>query len=409
MSEADPPVLISRLTAERKRAYCELSDTIDSRAELEAIRHAIHQHPELGFEEHRTAELVAQRLERWGYRVTRGVGGTGVVGTLSQGDGTRSIGIRADMDALPILETTALPYASVHCGKMHACGHDGHTAILLGAARQLARTRNFDGTVHLIFQPAEEIGAGASGAQRMLADGLFERFPCDAIFGLHNHPGVPAGTLMFRSGPMMAACDTVTITIHGKGGHAARPHQSIDPILIAGSLVMALQSVVSRNVDPNETAVVTIGSLHAGHAANVIPESARMEISVRSFSPEVRASLEARIRQLVTAHVEGYGASVDIDYRPGYPVVVNSEAETEFARQVAEELVGPDKVVSQIPLISGSEDFAYFLQQRPGCFVRLGNGAGRPLLHNPGYDFNDDNLTVGAAYWTRLVERYLPA
>ncbi|MGY8526392.1 M20 aminoacylase family protein [Paracidovorax citrulli] len=409
MSEADPPVLLSRLNAERKRAYCELSDTLDSRAELEAIRHTIHQHPELGFEEHRTAELVAQRLERWGYQVTRGVGGTGVVGTLRQGHGERSVGIRADMDALPILETTALPYASVHCGKMHACGHDGHTAILLGAARQLARTRHFDGTVHLIFQPAEEIGAGASGAQRMLADGLFDRFPCDAIFGLHNHPGVPTGTLMFRSGPMMAACDTVTITVHGKGGHAARPHQSIDPILIAGSLVMALQSVVSRNVDPNETAVVTIGSLHAGHAANVIPESARMEISVRSFSPEVRASLEARIRQLVTSHVEGYGASVDIDYRPGYPVVVNSEAETEFARQVAEELVGPDKVVGQIPLISGSEDFAYFLQQRPGCFVRLGNGAGRPLLHNPGYDFNDDNLTVGAAYWTRLVERYLPA
>lgn len=409
MSEADPPILVSRRTEHLGQAYCELSDTLDSRAELEAIRRTIHQYPELGFEEHRTAELVAQRLERWGFEVTRGVGGTGVVASLRHGDSGRSIGIRADMDALPIMESTGLPYASVHCGKMHACGHDGHTAILLGAARQLARTRNFDGTVHLIFQPAEEIGQGASGAQRMLADGLFERFPCDAIFGLHNHPGVPVGTFMFRAGPMMAACDTVTVVIHGKGGHAARPHQSIDPILIAGSLVVALQTIVARNVDPNETAVVTIGSLHAGHAANVIPESARMEISVRSFHPEVRATLEARIRQLIASHVEGYGGTVDIDYRRGYPVVVNSEAETEFARQVAEELVGPEKVVAQIPLIAGSEDFAYFLQHRPGCFVRLGNGAGRPLLHNPGYDFNDDNLTVGAAYWTRLVERYLSA
>ncbi|NOV26027.1 amidohydrolase [Cupriavidus necator] len=392
--------------ASLKHRYCALADTLDSRVELEAIRRNIHQHPELAFDEVRTAGLVATLLEGWGYAVTRGVGGTGVVGTLRSGEGGHSVGIRADMDALPIHERTALPYASVNAGRMHACGHDGHTAILLGAARQLARTRNFNGTVHLIFQPAEEIGAGG-GAERMLADGLFERFPCDAIFGLHNHPGVEQGTFLFRSGPFMAACDTVTITIRGKGGHAARPHQSVDPILVAGSLVMALQSVVSRYVDPNETAVVTIGTLHAGHAPNVIPDHARMEISVRSFSPEVRTALEHRIRQLATAHAQGYGAVAEIDYVRGYPVLVNSERETEFARQVAEELVGGARVVDQAARIAGSEDFAYFLQQRPGCFVRLGNGANQPLLHNAGYDFNDDNLTVGAAYWTRLVERYL--
>jgi hippurate hydrolase len=401
MSEADPHVL-----AHTPTRYCELDDTADIRGELEAIRRSIHQHPELAFKEERTAALVASQLEEWGYAVTRNVGGTGVVGTLRHGDGARSVGIRADMDALPIHESTGLAYASLRPGCMHACGHDGHTAILLGAARQLARTRNFSGTVNLIFQPAEELGAD-SGAKQMLADGLFERFPCDAIFGLHNHPGMPTGMFMFRAGPMMAACDTVTVTIHGRGGHAARPHQSIDPILMAGSLVVALQSIISRNVDPTETAVLTIGTLHAGSVPNVIPESAKLEMSVRSFSPEVRATLEARIRQLVTSHVEGYGGTVDIDYAAGYPVVVNSEAETAFALDVATELVGVDKVVPQIPLIAGSEDFSYFLQQRPGCFVRLGNGIGRPLLHNPGYDFNDDNLTVGAAYWTRLVERYL--
>lgn len=388
------------------RQYCALTDTLDSRAELEAIRRNIHQNPELAFDEVRTSGLVASLLETWGYAVTRGVGGTGVVGTLKCGQGGRSVGIRADMDALPIHERTGLPYASANAGRMHACGHDGHTAILLGAAKQLARTRTFDGTVHMIFQPAEEIGAGG-GAERMLADGLFERFPCDAIFGLHNHPGVEQGNFLFRSGPFMAACDTVTITIRGKGGHAARPHQSVDPILVAGSLVMALQAVVSRYVDPNETAVVTIGTLHAGHAPNVIPDSARMELSVRSFSPDVRASLENRIRQLATSHAEGYGAAAEVDYVRGYPVLVNSERETEFARQVAEELVGADKVVTQAARIAGSEDFAYFLQERPGCFVRLGNGANQPLLHNAGYDFNDENLTVGAAYWTRLVERYL--
>ena len=386
---------------------CQVADLADIKDEIVAIRRHIHQHPELSFEEVDTAALVAARLEQWGFAVTRHLGGNGLVGTLRVGSGSRSIGLRADMDALPILEETGLPYASSTPGSMHACGHDGHTAMLLGAARQLARTRNFDGTLNLIFQPAEEAGFN-SGAQKMLEDGLFERFPCDAVFGIHNHPGVASGTFMFRSGPFMAACDTVKIRIVGRGSHAARPHLAVDPVVTAASLVMALQTVVSRNIDPMETAVITVGALHAGNASNVIPEYATLDISVRSFKEEVRALLEERIRALVAAHVDSYGARAEIDYLRGYPVLVNSEAETEFARSVAEELVGAGQVIAPFGPIAGSEDFAYFLQQRPGCFLRVGNGAGQPMLHNAHYDFNDDNIPVGAAYWTRLVERYLP-
>ncbi|UHL65386.1 M20 family metallopeptidase [Paralcaligenes sp. KSB-10] len=386
--------------------YSQVDDLIDSAGFLTQTRHHLHHNPELSFHEVDTAELVASRLEEWGYQVTRKVGGHGVVGTLKLGKGARSVSVRADMDALPIQEETKLPYASRHAGRMHACGHDGHTTMLLGAARHLAQKRNFSGTVHLVFQPAEEAGRD-SGAQQMIADGLFERFPCDAIFGLHNHPGYPVGTFMFGSGPFMAASDTVKITIHGRGGHAARPHLAVDPVLIAGSLVMALQSVVSRNIDPTQTAIVTIGTLNAGIAPNVIPESATMGLSVRSFSADVRKKLQQRITELVTLHVQGYGGSVDIDYRQGYPVVVNSEAETEFARGIAEELVGPARVIAPFGPITGSEDFAYYLQHKPGCFLRLGNGEHSPMLHNASYDFTDDNLTVGAAYWARLVERFL--
>jgi hippurate hydrolase len=388
--------------------FCQIADLDDVKNELVGIRRHIHQHPELSYEEVDTAALVAARLEGWGYAVTRNIGGNGLVATLRAGGSTRSIGVRADMDALPIHEMTGLSYASEHQGKMHACGHDGHTAMLLGAALQLARTRRFDGTVNLIFQPAEEAGFN-SGAEQMIKDGLFERFPCDAIFGMHNHPGVAAGTFMFRAGAFMAACDTVKIKVIGKGSHAARPHLSVDPLVAASSLVMALQTVVSRNIDPIETAVVTVGSLHAGHAANVIPEHATMELSVRSFKPEVRELLEQRIRALVQSHAESYGARAEIEYIRGYPVLINSEAETEFARQIAVELVGADKIIAPFGPIAGSEDFAYFLQQRPGCFLRVGNGAGQPMLHNAHYDFNDDNVTVGATYWTRLVERYLQA
>jgi hippurate hydrolase len=386
-------------------AHSPLAAVQDLRAELISIRHQLHQHPELSYQEKATAELVAGLLTQWGYEVTRGIGGEGLVGTLRAGSGTASIGLRADMDALPIQEENTFAHKSQQAGVMHACGHDGHTTMLLGAARQLARTRQFNGTVHLVFQPAEEAGFD-SGAQRMLRDGLFERFPCDAIYGLHNHPGLPVGTLGFRSGPFMAACDTVVITIRGTGGHAARPHLSVDPVVIAGSLIMALQTVVSRNIDPSQTAVVTIGVVQAGHVANVIPETARLELSVRSFDPTVRAQLRTRIEALVSQQVASYGGSVDIHYIEGYPVVVNTDTETRFAADVARELFGEQSVIDPFDRIAGSEDFAYFLHARPGCFLRLGNGA-TPMVHNAKYDFNDESLLIGAAYWTRLVERYL--
>ena len=388
------------------KSYCQVSDLSDSQDFLTQIRHQLHRHPELSFKEVATAELVALRLGEWGYEVTRNIGGHGVVGRLRQGEGTRSVSLRADMDALPILEENSSAHASKNAGVMHACGHDGHTTMLLGAARQLAKTRHFSGTVNLVFQPAEEAGRD-SGAQCMIADGLFERFPCDAIFGLHNHPGYPVGTFMFGSGPFMSASDRVLITVRGRGGHAARPHLTVDPILMAGSLVMALQSVVSRNIDPTQTAIVTIGSLNSGMASNVIPESASMGLSVRSFNPEVRDRLQERITDLVTQHVHGYGGSVEINYERGCPVLVNSVAETAFALQVASELVGAEHTVSPFGPVTGSEDFAYYLQHRPGCFLRLGNGESSAMVHNARYDFNDQNLTVGAAYWTRLAERFL--
>ncbi len=385
--------------------HCTLADVADLEPGLREIRQHLHQHPELSNLEAETAKFVASKLLSLGYEVTTGIGGYGVVGTLKQGTGGRTIGIRADMDALPITEQSGVSYASTTAGVMHACGHDGHTAMLLGAAEQLSRTRNFSGTVHLIFQPAEEIGFN-SGAQRMLADELFERFPCDAIYGLHNHPGYPVGKIMFRHGAFLAACDTAKITVQGKGGHAARPQLAVDPILVASSLVMALQSVVSRNIDPNQTAVVTVGTLHAGHASNVIPDTAYMEITIRSFDAGVRKLLEERICSLVTSHAQGYGATVEIDYERGYPVLVNHKEETDFAIQVAQELIGSENVITDLAPISGSEDFAYYLQEKPGCFLRLGNG-NTASLHHPAYDFNDQSLPFGVAYWTRLVERYL--
>ncbi len=385
--------------------FARLSDFEPMEAELTAIRRHLHAHPELSFEEAETARFVAEKLESWGYEVTRNVGGHGVVARMTVGAGKKSIAIRADMDALPITEETGRPYASTVAGKMHACGHDGHTTILLGAAEYLARTRRFNGTVNLIFQPAEEAGA-LSGAPAMIADGLFERFPFDVIFGLHNHPGAPEGTWLMRSGPLMAAADSAEITIKGKGGHASRPHLTIDPVVVACNLVVSLQSVVSRSIDPTQTAVVTVGAIHAGEAANVIPESAKLLLSIRSFDPKVRETLEARIRRLTETIADGYGATAEIEYTRGHPVVVNSEAETEFARMVAEELVGADKV-ALCNLIPGSEDFSHFLEHKPGSFLRLGNGVESAILHSAKYDFADKSLTVGAAMWARLAERYL--
>ncbi|AMS45183.1 M20 aminoacylase family protein [Aminobacter aminovorans] len=385
--------------------FARIEDFEDGAAKLVETRRHLHAHPELSFEEVETAAYVAERLQGWGYEVTRNVGGLGVVGRLKQGEGGRSIAIRADMDALPIQEATRLPYASKAKGKMHACGHDGHTTMLLGAAEYLARTRHFNGTVNLIFQPAEEAGRG-SGAQAMIADGLFERFPCDAIFGLHNHPGAPAGTFLMRPGPLMAAADTATITITGRGGHASRPHLTVDPIVVAANMVMTLQTIVSRNVNPTETAVVTVGTIHGGTASNVIPESAEITVSIRSFSRDVRETLERRVRDIATSIAEAHGASVSIDYERGYPVVINSEQETAFATAVVQELVGEDNV-GVCPMIPGSEDFAYFLERKPGCFLRLGNGENSAILHSSKYDFNDDSLTTGAAMWARLAERFL--
>jgi hippurate hydrolase len=371
------------------------------------LRRDIHRHPELAFEEHRTSELVASKLEAWGYSVHRGLGGTGVVGTLKRGTGNRSLGLRADMDALPIQEASGAEWTSTKPGLMHACGHDGHTAMLLAAAHDLAHNANFDGTLHLIFQPAEE---GGGGALRMMQDGLFELFPCDAIFAMHNMPGVPTGHLVFREGAAMASSDYVSIRLEGTGGHGAMPHRAADPIVAAASLVMALQTVVSRNVDPLHTAVVTVGSIHSGKANNVIPASAQLELSVRALDPAVRRLLEQRIKSLVALQAESFGVKGHVDWREGYCVLVNSVEETNFARQVGLELVGADKVIANGPPLTGSEDFAFMLEKIPGSYLLIGNGdgdsAGACMVHNPGYDFNDDNIATGSAYWCHLVQKY---
>ncbi len=376
--------------------------------EFISIRQQIHQHPELGFEEFKTSELVASKLAQWGYQVRRGLGGTGVVGQLQRGQGGKRLGLRADMDALPIQEKTGLRYASGRPGIMHACGHDGHTAMLLAAAQYLAQEGNFSGTLNLIFQPAEE---GGGGAVRMMEDGLFDLYPCDAIFAMHNGPGTPQGHLVFREGPMMASSDYVTITLHGVGGHGAEPHRAADPIVAAASIVMALQTIVSRNAAPLDMAIVTVGALHSGNANNVIPDTAVLELSVRALTREMRELLERRIKALVAAQADSFGVRAQIDYRRGYAVLVNTPTETEFARQVALDLLGTDRVVTQGPPLTASEDFSFMLERVPGCYLIIGNGDGEGgcMVHNPGYDFNDSNLKVGAAYWSRLAETFLAA
>jgi hippurate hydrolase len=385
-----------------------VEDLAPQQDELAGWRQHIHSHPELAFAEHKTSDLVAARLEQWGYSVKRGIGGTGLVAQLRVGQGSKRLGLRADMDALPIQEETGLPYASTVPGCMHACGHDGHTTMLLGAARHLASTRRFSGTLNLIFQPAEERGFD-SGAKAMVADGLFEQFPCDMVFAMHNHPGAPQGNLLMRTGPFLAAGDRVFITITGAGGHAGRPHLAVDPLVAAAATVMALQTVVSRNVDPAESAVVTVGRLRSGDALNVIPGAAEIGISVRSYSAAVRALLRERITALVNATAEGYGCKAAIRYVEGYPMLENDPDATALAGAVASELVGSDRVELAFPPSMGSEDFAYMLQVCPGALVRIGNGPadGGRGLHNPGYDFHDGNLPVGAAFWSRLAEQFL--
>jgi len=376
--------------------------------EFIGIRRDIHRHPELAFGEHRTAALVAEKLEAWGYQVERGLGGTGLVGRLVRGDGKRHLGIRADMDALPIDEATGLSYASCNHGVMHACGHDGHTAMLLAAAHHLATRGRFTGTLNLIFQPAEE---GGGGALRMMEDGLFDKYPCEAVFAMHNMPGIPQGRFSLREGAAMASSDYATVTVRGVGGHGALPHRSADPVVAAASIVMALQSVVSRNIDPLHAGVLTVGAIHAGKANNVIPASATLEISMRALDREVRTLLERRLKAIVAAQAESFGCEAEIDFRPGYAVLVNTPQETAFAREVALELVGAERVTLQGPPLTGSEDFAFMLEKVPGSYLLIGNGdgdsAGACMVHNPGYDFNDDNVALGAAYWVLLAERFL--
>ncbi|MGI2035533.1 M20 aminoacylase family protein [Rhizobium panacihumi] len=371
--------------------------------ELVAIRRDLHQYPELSFHEGRTAKVIAKYLLSYGYEVTEGVGGYGVVAALRRGNGDKRLGIRADIDALPIEEATDLPYASHNPRVMHACGHDGHTTILLGAARYLAEHGRFSGTLTLIFQPAEEVGAGA---KKMIEDRLFERFPVDAVFGLHNWPGVAAGQFGFVEGPAMASVDQALIRIIGKGGHGASPHETVDPVLASASFITALQSIVARNVDPLEMAVLTVGSIHGGSASNVIPDSVELKLTARAYSPTVRDRLEERVPALARAQAQSFGAEADVKYRRGFPPVINHVEETRFARRVAEDAFPAEQVAVDFRPRTASEDFAYMLQERPGSYLFVGNGNSAPL-HSPLYDFNDDLIVPAARYWARLAETFL--
>lgn len=379
---------------------------LNSMPDLVATRRFLHENPEIGLSEFKTSDFVAQQLQDLGYEVTRGLGQTGVVATLRHGTSARSIGIRADFDALPILEETGLDYASKAPGVMHACGHDGHTTMLLGAAKILAERRNFDGVLHLIFQPAEE---NFGGAKLMMDDGLFEKFPCDAVFALHNDPGIPFGTFALREGPIMAAVDECKITVNGRGGHGAEPQDTADPIVCGASIIMALQTIVSRNIHPIDPSVITVGAFHAGAASNVIPERAEMVLSIRSFSPVVRDQLESRIRMIAEGQAASYGMGVTIDYSRGYNATINHPAETDFVRDLARRFAGEDKVFDMERPTMGSEDFAYMLAERPGSYFFLGTQRtpNDPPLHHPRYDFNDDILPIGTNFWVELTEAWL--
>jgi hippurate hydrolase len=380
----------------------------DLQAEIAGWRRHLHAHPELMYDVHRTADFVAARLREFGCdQVVTGLGRTGVVGVIRgrrRGNGgLRAIGLRADMDALPIEEETGAAYRSTVPGKMHACGHDGHTAMLLGAARYLAETRNFAGDAVMIFQPAEEGGAGAAA---MIADGLMERFGIQQVYGMHNSPGMAVGTFATRAGPIMAATDHIDIEIEGVGGHAARPHKSIDSVLVGAQLVAALQSIVARSVDPLDAAVISICEFHAGNARNVIPQTARLAGTARSLTGEVRDLIERRVREVVAGMAQVTGAKIVLRYERSYPVLVNHEAETEVAARVAAEVAGEANVSLDIPPVMGAEDFAYMAEARPGAFLFIGNGDSAGL-HHPAYDFNDDAIVYGASFWIRLVETQL--
>jgi amidohydrolase len=369
-------------------------------------RHDIHAHPELGFEERRTSDLVAEKLAGFGCEVHRGIGRTGVVGRLRIGNSSRSVGLRADMDALPIQEANSFTYRSRYDGRMHACGHDGHTTMLLGAARYLAETRNFDGTVHFIFQPAEE---GLGGGDAMVKDGLFDRFPCDAIFGMHNAPGLAVGKFAIRTGAMMAGGAYFDIGVTGRGAHGARPQAAIDPVIVASHITTALQTIVSRNVEPVDTAVLSVTQIHAGDAYNVIPQQAFIRGTARAFSAETLGMIEENMQRIATGVASGFGATAELDFRIVFPPLINDASEAAFIANVAAELVGADNVNPNGGLVMASEDFSFMLNSRPGAYIRIGNGdePGGCEVHNPGYDFNDDVLGLGASLFAQLAERKL--
>ena len=379
---------------------------LDYQAELSSIRQDIHMHPEIAFEEQRTSDIVAAKLAEFGCEVHRGLAKTGVVGTLRRGNATRAIGLRADMDALPIQERNTFSHASVNKNKMHACGHDGHTTMLLGAARYLAETRNFNGTVHFIFQPAEE---GLGGGRVMVEEGLFEKFPCDAVFAMHNVPGLPVGHMSVKPGTLLASADSWTMKVKAKGSHGAMPHQGNDPFIIACQIVLAIQTIASRNVDPLDSVVVSVGFIKGGDTFNVIPDEVQMGGTARALLPHVQDMIEARLGEIARGVASAYGASVDYQYIRRYPPTVNHPDETEFATKVAEEVCGAANVKRDIPPVMGGEDFSFMLRKVPGAMLWLGNGPGEGncLLHNPHYDFNNEAIPTGVSFLVRLTERFL--
>ena len=384
-------------------------------AEIAAIRRDIHANPELCFQENRTSDVVAAKLTEWGIQVHRGMGTTGVVGIIEgkTNKSGKAIGLRADMDALPMQEFNTFAHASKNAGKMHACGHDGHTAMLLGAAQHLAKTRDFDGTVYVIFQPAEE---GGGGAREMIKDGLFDKFPVEAVFGMHNWPGGKVGTFAVSSGPVMASSNEFKITIKGKGSHAALPYESIDPVPVAAAMVTAFQTIISRNKKPIDPGVISVTMIHAGSATNVIPDSCELQGTVRTFTLEVLDMIEHRMREVASNTAAAYGATCEFEFDRNYPPTINSELEANFCRSVMESMVGADNVLPQEPTM-GAEDFSYMLLAKPGAYVfiangegdhrAIGHGAGPCMLHNPSYDFNDELIPLGVSYWVRLTEKWL--
>ena len=390
-----------------------IDSIVGQAAGIATIRRDIHAHPELCFEEVRTADVVAAKLTEWGIPIDRGMGTTGVVGIVKNGTSTRAIGLRADIDALPMQEFNTFAHASRHAGKMHACGHDGHTAMLLAAAQHFAKNRNFDGTVYLIFQPAEE---GGGGAREMIKDGLFDKYPVEAVYGMHNWPGMPVGSFALSEGPVMASSNEFKITVRGKGSHAALPHNGIDPVPIACQIVQAFQTIISRNKKPVDAGVISVTMVHAGEATNVVPDSCEMQGTVRTFTLEVLDLIETRMEQIAQNICAAFGATCEFEFVRNYPPTVNHPAETAFARRVMAGIVGDGNVHAQEPTM-GAEDFAYMLQARPGayCFIGNGDGAHRDIghgggpctIHNPSYDFNDELIPLGATYWVRLAEEWL--